>query len=262
MTITIHNISKLLEVINLVKKGNKSNSSKVKIGFEQKGIVEGVNYSFFEEISDFCELVSLIEIDGEDVRRVFHNPSGYKMLERDEIVEYMGEYIFDMIRDYLSVNTGEVMDILSDGKILFKYDKNKNKIKSRMILDALRIYKYDSKLDDFDDFINGRVDDLLTYEYHVDKDTTTDFYDYYYSKKGPDMKSLGLFNHTKNELNMLLNGAHIFFNNENKNIQSTYPLQMNIKIKVENVYDSTATAIIYSKDDPNVIIKVGDVIKY
>ena len=66
MTITIHNISKLLEVINLVKKGNKSNSSKVKIGFEQKGIVEGVNYSFFEEISDFCELVSLIEIDNED----------------------------------------------------------------------------------------------------------------------------------------------------------------------------------------------------
>ena len=66
MTITIHNISKLLEVINLVKKGNKSNSSKVKIGFEQKGIVEGVNYSFFEEISDFCELVSLIEIDDED----------------------------------------------------------------------------------------------------------------------------------------------------------------------------------------------------
>ena len=66
MTITIHNISKLLEVINLVKKGNKSNSSKVKIGFEQKGIVEGVNYSFFKEISDFCELVSLIEIDDED----------------------------------------------------------------------------------------------------------------------------------------------------------------------------------------------------
>ena len=66
MTITIHNISKLLEVINLVKTGNKSNSSKVKIGFEQKGIVEGVNYSFFEEISDFCELVSLIEMDDED----------------------------------------------------------------------------------------------------------------------------------------------------------------------------------------------------
>ena len=66
MTITIHNISKLLEIINLVKKGNKSNSSKVKIGFEQKGIVEGVNYSFFEEISDFCELVSLIEIDDGD----------------------------------------------------------------------------------------------------------------------------------------------------------------------------------------------------
>ena len=237
--------------------------SKYSLGKPLKGLEHLANEKYKEKYVVFHSLChELIEIDGEDERRVFHNPSGYKMLERDEIVEYMGEYIFDTIRDYLSVNTGEVMDILSDGKILFKYDKNKNKIKSRMILDALRIYKYDSKLDDFDDFINGRVDDLLTYEYHVDKDTTTDFYDDYYSKKGPDMKSLGLFNHTKNELNMLLNGAHIFFNNENKNIQSTYPLQINIKIKVENVYDSTATAIIYSKDDPNVIIKVGDVIKY
>ena len=73
---------------------------------------------------------------------------------------------------------------------------------------------------------------------------------------------MGLFNHTKNELNMLLNGTHIFFNNENKNIRSAYPLQINIKIKVENVYDSTVTAIIYSKDDPNVNIKVGDIIRY
>ena len=114
MTITIHNISKLLGIINLVKKGNKSNSSKVKIGFEQKGIVEGVNYSFFEEISDFCELVSLIEIDDEDY---IITELGNKFLENTDSL--------DSKRNFLILNcvmNGKLSEII----LPIIYDFNSN----------------------------------------------------------------------------------------------------------------------------------------
>ena len=61
---------------------------------------------------------------------------------------------------------------------------------------------------------------------------------------------------------MLSDGTHIFFNNENKNIKSTYPIATKIMVKVVDVYDSTATALIYKKEDPNIMLKVGDVVKY
>ena len=204
----------------------------------------------------------MVEYKDGDESRTFHHPHSYKLLNGDELIEYMGEYIYNTIKNYTSTNQGEILDILGDNKILFKYDKNKNQVLSRMVLDTWRIYSYDSKLDDFDDFINMRIDDLLTYEFYVDKDSTSQFYHDYYGNNGPDTKSFGLFDYTKDELRMLFDGTHIFFNNENKNIKSKYPMTTNIKIKVVDVYDSTATALIYKKDNPNIMLKVGDIVKY
>ncbi len=33
-------------------------------------------------------------------------------------------------------------------------------------------------------------------------------------------------------------------------------------VKVIDTYDSTATAFIYKKEDPNIMLKVGDLLKY
>ena len=62
---------------------------------------------------------------------------------------------------------------------------------------------------------------------------------------------------------MLLNGSHIFFKHEDKpTITVTYPILININVKVNEVYDSTATAEIYKIQDPNIKLKVGDIILY
>ena len=205
----------------------------------------------------------MVEYKNGDESRTYHHPNEYKLLNGDEIIKHMGDYIFNMYKNYTSTNQGKIVDILDDDKILFKYDKNKNHVLSRMVLDTWRIYSYDSKLDDFNDFINNRIDDLLTYEYYVDKDSTSKFYNDYYTNNGPNRKNnYGLKSYTKAELMMLLDGTHVFFNNENKNIKSTYPIATKIMVKVVDVYDSTATALIYKKEDPNIMLKVGDVVKY
>ena len=41
-----------------------------------------------------------------------------------------------------------------------------------------------------------------------------------------------------------------------------FPLAINIKIKIEEVYDSTAVASIYKSRDANIKLRVGDIIKY
>ena len=55
----------------------------------------------------------------------------------------------------------------------------------------------------------------------------------------------------------------LFFKDENDpSVTSTYPIATNIRIKILEVYDSTATAVIYDKLDPNIKLKVGDIVIY
>ena len=39
-------------------------------------------------------------------------------------------------------------------------------------------------------------------------------------------------------------------------------MSLNVKIKILEVYDSTITAIYYKGDDPNIKLKVGDIVFY
>ena len=204
-----------------------------------------------------------VKINDQDTAYIFHNPHEYKLIERNEMIEYMGDYILNTIRSFISVNQGVILDILNDNKILFKYDKKKSHVQTRMILETVRKYKYRAKTDDFDDFIGMRMDDLLSYEYYIDQDTNSLFYKKYYNNKGPDPSGYGLSTFTKDELNMLLDGSHIFFKYQDKpTVTVTFPVAINIKIRVNEVYDSTATAEIYKIQDPNIKLKVGDIVLY
>ena len=153
---------------------------------------------------------------------------------------------------------------MNDKEITYQKIKEQSE-KNRLILQTHREYKYEAKKDDFNDFVNSRVDDLLKYEFYVGKDTSSTFYHDYHTGAGPKRhgRFLGLSSFTKNELKMLLDGTHIFFKDENDpTVTSTYPIATNIRIKILGVYDSTATAVIYDKLDPNIKLKVGDIVRY
>jgi len=40
------------------------------------------------------------------------------------------------------------------------------------------------------------------------------------------------------------------------------PIYIGIRVKVQIVYDSTATASTYKSEDPNIKLRVGDIVKY
>ena len=74
---------------------------------------------------------------------------------------------------------------------------------------------------------------------------------------------MGLASFTKDELNMINNGTHPFYKNEGQSgMHYGYPIYIGFRVKVEIVYDSTAIAVIYKSEDPNIKLRVGDFIKY
>ena len=102
---------------------------------------------------------------GQDTTYMYRDPVYFKIISSNDLVEYMADYIFKQYREYVMVNEGVIIEILNDNKILFTYDKSKNVLQKRMILDAKREYRYRVNTDDFDDFINKRLEDLLSYQY-------------------------------------------------------------------------------------------------
>ena len=204
---------------------------------------------------------------GQDTTYMYRDPVYFKIISSNDLVEYMADYIFKQYREYVMVNEGLVIEILDDNKILFKYDKSKNDLQKRMILDAKRQYRYRVNTDNFDDFINKRLEDLLSYQHYVDKIPSSQYYNKYYNNNlldGPNKeKFMGLTSFTKDELNMINNGTHPFYKNEGQSgMQYGYPIYIGIRVKVEIVYDSTAIASIYKSEDPNIKLRVGDIVKY
>ena len=65
MTIKIHNVRTLLEIISSLEIENKSNSKNVEKNFELRGIEQGIDFTFYEKTRDFCKLVSLIKFENE-----------------------------------------------------------------------------------------------------------------------------------------------------------------------------------------------------
>jgi len=215
-------------------------------------------YFIFHSLTYLEEIVR-----GDDVTRMYRDPFFYTTISENDLVGYMADYILNQYRGFVMVNNGIIIEIIEDDRILFKYDKTKNDIEERMILDAIRNYKYKVNTDDFDEFITSRIDDLINYEYYVDQNPESIFYKNYYNAKGPSKNFVGLTNFTKDELTSLLNRTHPFYDYEGQDGMSYgFPIAIDIKIKIEEVYDSTAIASIYKSEDPNIKLRVGDIVKY
>ena len=202
-------------------------------------------------------------IKDSDTTLMYYDPVIYKTVNEEDIIEEMSEFILKQYRSYVMINNGIIIEILDDNKILFNYNKTKNNIEKRMVFDAIRNYKYKVNTDDFDAFVTSRIDDLINYEYYVDQNPESIFYKNYYNGKGPSEKFVGLTDFTKEELTSLLNRTHPFYDYEGQDGMSYgFPIAIDIKIKIEEVYDSTAIASIYKKKDPNINLRVGDIVKY
>ena len=109
--------------------------------------------------------------------------------------------------------------------------------------------------------INTKIDDILNYEYHVEKDSTSIEYENYHSVTEYG-KSLNIV-YTKQELNDLLNGDHRLFKmGEIDGIKGATGGYTGIDIKILEVFDSTATAKYYLHPDKNLKLRKGDIFLY
>ena len=162
---------------------------------------------------------------------------------------------------FTAINRGTI-EIVDNDEIIIKFEKElKNRIKSRMIYKTQRLYSFDSKIDDIDDVINTKIDDILDYEYYVEFDTTSTYYKNYHSTTEYDNSFKIVY--TKQELNDLLNRTHRLFKmGEMEGIQASYGGYLGIDIKVVDVFDSTATAIYYKHADKNLRLRKGDIFLY
>ena len=216
------------------------------------------DYFIYHTLTYIKEIIK----DG-DTTRMYYDPVIYETVKEEDIIEYMSEFILKQYRSYVMINNGIIIEILDNNKILFTYNKTKNNIEKRMVFDTIRNYKYKVNTDDFDEFVTSRIDDLISYEYYVDQNPESIFYKNYYNGQGPSEKFVGLTNFTKNELNSLLDRTHPFYKYEGQEgMTYGFPLAINIKIKIEEVYDSTAVASIYKSRDANIKLRVGDIVKY
>ena len=195
-----------------------------------------------------------------DTSSTFHNQYNLKVLKEGDLIDEMVEHISSRINGYLSVFDG-VIKVSQDDNIIIKFDKAIiNRVKPRMILKIRRKYNYRANTDDFDEFINGRIQELTDYEYLVNQDSNTVFYKYYYNTSYNRGKPPYSF--TKDELNSLYDGTHYFYSWDRPGTTSGTSMFLHTTIQIEAEYDSTASAIIYKNGDPNIRLKAGDIVKH
>ena len=185
----------------------------------------------------------------------------YKIVTKKDIISTIVNFMDEKIYYFTAINRG-IIEIVDDDKIIIKFEKDlKNRIKPRMIYKTQRLYSFDSKIDDIDDVINTKIDDILDYEYYVELDTTSTYYKDYHStiEYGNSFKLV----YTKQELNDLLNRTHRLFKmGEMEGIKGSSGGYLGIDIKVVDVFDSTATAIYYKHVDKNLRLRKGDIFLY
>ncbi len=185
----------------------------------------------------------------------------YKIVTKNDIISTIVNFMDEKIYYFTAINRG-IIEIVDNDKIIIKFEKElKNRIKSRRINKTQRLYSFDSKIDDIDDVINTKIDDILDYEYYLELDTTSTYYKYYHSttEYGNSFKIV----YTKQELNDLLNRTHRLFKmGEMEGIKGSSGGYLGIDIKVVDVFDSTATAIYYKHADKNLRLRKGDIFLY
>ena len=213
--------------------------------------------------TEYCLLHFLvyneIKFTDQDTSRNFQYRFSSDILERSDLVEAMADFIENRIYKYLAGNRG-IVQVVNENELLFKFNKDlKNKLKSRMILDTKREYMYNSKTDQFDVFIKEVIADHLEYEKSVQKDPeSVNFTNYY------NVNMNNMLPYTKEELMRLQMKTHEFYENEIREggFKSGKEFGIYIKIQIKEVYDSTASATVYKSGDPNIKLKIGDIILF
>ena len=102
----------------------------------------------------------------------------------------------------------------------------------------------------------------MSNEFYVNQNPSSIFYKNYYNNVSAKIK-LGLPTYTKDELNSLNDSTHQFYELEaKKGVRYGVTSTTGIKIKLEELYDSTSIGRIYKSEDPNIKLRVGDIVKY
>ena len=213
--------------------------------------------------TEYCLLHFLvyneIKFTGQDTSRNFQYRVSWDILERSDLVEAMADFIENRIYKFLAVNRG-IVEVVSGNELLFKFNKDlKNKLKSRMILDTKREYMFNSRTDQFDVFIKEVIADHLEYEKNVQKDTESVNYTNYHN-----VNMRNMLPYTKGALMRLQAKTHEFYENEIREggFKFGKGFGIYIKIQIKEVYDSTAYATVYESGDPNIKLKIGDIILF
>ena len=253
------------DMMNLNKKylGKKESMDRYMFNVQAELAYFPIIYKTLDEYAIYHLVAKQITISEGDTNTSvsFNILVDYKIVTKKDIISTIVNFMDEKIYYFTAINRG-IIEIVDDDKIIIKFEKDlKNRIKPRMIHKTQRLYSFDSKIDDIDDVINTKIDDILDYEYYVELDTTSTYYKDYHStiKYGNSFKIV----YTKQELNDLLNRTHRLFKmGEMEGIKGSSGGYLGIDIKVVDVFDSTATAIYYKHADKNLRLRKGDIFLY
>ena len=160
-----------------------------------------------------------------------------------------------------AIQSGTIQVTKSKGdKILFHFPVSDKRIKPRMILHVYRDYVQGRTLTQslLENLAQKRLDDLQRYMDNIMKEKDSKEYKEFY-KRIDIVKNQNMFEFysTIHEYEALLNKTHIFNTATlNSNIDLIFPL--GISVKIDEVFDTTATGTIYKKDNPFETIQIGD----
>ena len=192
-----------------------------------------------------------IEFDAQDGDGVSISLDGKSFIsERRGISREISFIINDWIESVVtSIDKSyiKISGVYKDEYLLKFSPDNKDKIKKRMILNVVR-YLYFLENSNRDSIKSIRFNDLMDYKARVDTDTNSTFYQEFYRESNPTMSQYELDN-IKSKSWFPHSEGHLAYD-------------MLTKLKIVEIYDSTASAIIYSKDNPYVKIKVGDYLEF
>lgn len=170
--------------------------------------------------------------------------------QRNRISSDFANNIYNKVLDSVSSEEDSYIKIsaISSDLYTIKFSSNyKDDIKKRLILPAVRNY-YINKNMNLDSLLKIRYQELIDYKNKINSNPNSKHYNEYYQSDNLFWSDIELKRIKKNK----------WFNFD----AGGFELELFTKLKIINVYDSTATAIIYTNDNPFIELKVGDLLKY
>ena len=214
-------------------------------------------YAVFHTVSQ-----NLITINEGDTSASFNMKPNYDIIDRENLIKFMSSYLNEQINIFTATNIATIKDV-SENNIIFTADANTiNRISPKMIFKIERGYywKNDHKL--IDEILDLRKKDLISYEDQVNKDTTSKYYTNYHNDKYTN--TVFEMTYTRQELDYIASNNHFMHSLKNRsdNFSGGVGGATGIKVQINSIYDTTISATVYGIDNPNIILRAGDLFKY